>query len=152
MPDVFISYSSRDFELARWIYDKLSELKVPAFLAEISIQGGQDWKPEILANLRQADFVLFLATPQSCASDAVKHEIGAALVLQKAFVPILAGVNVGQLPAWTRDKQAVDIRDGAQIRAVFERIASAVASKRFVGGLIAGVLIAVAVHFFTRKS
>lgn len=140
MPDVFISYSAKDSAIARWLHEQLTALNVESFLAEINLAGGQDWKPEILKNLRESDFVLFLATPNSCTSDAVKHEIGGALILKKAFVPIMYGVRPDQLPAWTRDKQAVDIHDQARTRSVFEQIAHAASSKRFIAGLIVGVL------------
>lgn len=131
MPDVFISYSSQDSELARWIFDQLRARDISTFLAELSLDGGANWKSEIMKNLSESDFVLFLATPHSCRSDAVKHEIGGALVLNKAFVPIMANVQVQDLPAWIQDKQAIDIADGAQTRQVFDAISSAVSSKRF---------------------
>lgn len=151
MPDVFISYSAKDSHIARWLCERLTELKVSVFLAELNLVGGADWKPEILKNLRESDFVIFLATPNSCASDAVKHEIGAALVLQKAFVPIMAGVKPNQLPAWIRDKQAVDIHDGEQSRRVFEKIASAVTSKRFIAGALVAALVIGGLHLLARK-
>lgn len=152
MPDVFISYSSKDSELARWLYSRLAELKVTTFLAELSIQGGADWKPEVLQNLREAEFVLFLATPNSCSSDAVKHEIGGALALQKVFLPIMAGVQPSQLPSWIQDKQAVNIYDGEQSRAVFERIAEAVTSKRFLAGVVAAAVIMVGLYFLGKNA
>lgn len=151
MADVFISYSSKDSELARWLYDQLTALKVVTFLAEVSIEGGKDWKPEVLENLKSSDFVLFLATMNSCASDAVKHEIGGALVLQKTFVPIMAGIHASQLPAWVQDKQAVDIYDSARTREVFEKIAAFVTNKRFVAGLLAGVLLAGSIYLISKS-
>ena len=151
MSDVFISYSAKDTELARWLYDQLTARRVRTFLAEICIEGGKDWKPEILQNLKNADFVLFLATPNSCRSDAVKHEIGGALILSKTFVPIMAGVSAKDLPAWVQDKQAVDIYDGAKTSQVFEKIAYAVTSKRFVAGLIVGILAAAAIFLLGKK-
>ena len=151
MAEVFISYSFKDSELARWLYDQLAALNVTVFLAEVSVEGGSDWKADVLENLRTADFVVFLATPSSCASDAVKHEIGGALVLQKAFVPIMAGVNLSQLPAWIQDRQAVDIYDGARLRASFENIAAVVTNKRFVAGLLAAMLVGAGIYLMTRK-
>lgn len=152
MPDVFISYSSKDQSLARWLYDQLTALNVETFLAEVSIAGGDSWKPEILQNLEGSDYVLFLATPESCKSDAVKHEIGGALVLKKTFVPIMAGIAPSQLPAWVQDKQAVDIRDGAKLREVFEKITAFVTSKRFIAGVVVGVLAVGAIYLATRKN
>jgi hypothetical protein len=123
---------------------------VSTFLAEVNIAGGKGWKPEILQNLRQSTFVLFLATPSSCASDAVKHEIGAALILKKTFIPIMAGIHANQLPEWVQDKQAVDIYDSARTRTVFESIAKTVVSKRFLAGLIVGVLAAGAIYLMAK--
>src|SRR5258708_2742263 len=140
MPDVFISYSSKDSDLARWLRDQLTAMQVNTFLAEVSVPSGHDWKAEILEQLRTADFVLFLATPNSCASDAVKHEIGGALVLQKTFVPIMADIKAHQLPAWIKDKQAVDIKDSAGIRKIFERIADTPSSKQFITGELVSLL------------
>jgi hypothetical protein len=150
MPDVFITYSSHDSPLANWIRDQLVAVNVSTFLAEVSIAGGTNWKPEILKNLRESSFVLFLATANSCRSDAVKHEIGGALVLQKTFIAIMAGIRLNQLPAWVQDKQAVDIRDSARTRDVFESIANTVRSKRFIAGLIVGILAGAAIYCLVK--
>jgi hypothetical protein len=152
MSDVFISYSSKDRELATWIHDRLLANNITPFLAEISLPGGANWKPSILLALRQSQTVLFLATPNSCSSDAVKHEIGAALVLGKQFIPMLAGISPGELPTWVQDKQAVDIYDRIKSEQTFDRICQFIMSKRFVtGALLAALLVAAVVCLVIQK-
>jgi hypothetical protein len=152
MSDVFISYSSKDRELATWIHDRLLANNIRPFLAEISLCGGAHWKPSILLALRESPMVVFLATPNSCGSDAVKHEIGAALVLGKHLIPMLAGISPRELPLWVQDKQAVDIYDQARSDQTFSRICQFIMSKRFAkGALLAALLVAIVMCLSKQK-
>jgi hypothetical protein len=141
MSNVFISYSARDSAIARSIHERCLQLGLTAFLAEVSLEPGDQWKDKILAELKEADWVIFLATPNSCASDAVKHEIGGALVLGKAFVAVRVGVEVAQLPDWIKDKHAVDGTDSEAIQAVVSGVAKKVRKDLLVAGMVIGAIV-----------
>jgi hypothetical protein len=130
MADVFISYSSQDSHIAQRLYTVLTTVGIQTFLAEISLQPGTRWKPQILNNLRQSKWFLFLATPNSCNSDAVKHEIGAALVLNKNLVPILVHVSPQDLPNWVKDHQAVDSTNPEQFQKFLTSLGSHIRSDK----------------------
>jgi len=150
MPEIFISYSTKDSMAARNLYNFLSLAGVNAFLADISLKPGVRWKDDILANLKESKWFLFLATPHSCGSDAVKHEIGAALVLNKNLVPILIGIKPIELPDWVKDKQAIDANNPEQVQQFLTNLAAQIRSERAVGNaLILGLLLA-AVYAFSK--
>jgi TIR domain len=141
MPHVFISYSSKDSELARQLYEFLVCSGAKPFLAEIDLQGGDKWKEGILENLRQSEWVFFLATPNSCKSQAVAHEIGASLILHKKFIPLMWQVSPKELPEWVDDTHAVDLKDPSQIQKVVGSVARTIKSNEFWKGVIVTGLI-----------
>jgi hypothetical protein len=98
MPDVFISYSTKDETLARKLKFALDSLGVKTFLASMSLPAGGKWKEDILKNLRETKWVFFLATKHSCESKAVMHEIGGSLVLEKELIPLMWGISPEELP------------------------------------------------------
>lgn len=88
MNSVFISYSSKDSDIAGKLHSQISNLGLKAFLAEISIGAGAKWTEEIFDNLRSADYFFFIATKDSISSSAVQQELGAALVQEKDIIPV----------------------------------------------------------------
>ncbi len=142
MPDVFISYSTKDEILARKLKVALDSLGVKTFLASISLKAGMNWKEEILQNLRDSKWVFFLATKYSCESKAVMHEIGGSLVLEKELIPLMWGISHEELPDWAKDRQAIDLQDlnNPEVKQLIEHVAEKVKADRFIGTLILGAL------------
>lgn len=151
MPTVFISYSSNDGETARQLHTALTLAGATPFLAELNQAPGVTWKEEILENLRQSQWVFFLATPNSCRSQAVAHEIGASLALKKKFIPILCGVNSSELPDWVDDIQAIDLRDAGRITQLVQQIGETVKSEKFWTGVVVAVLVGLAIWASVKK-
>lgn len=141
MADVFISYSSKDSEIAKKIFWTLKMSGVKPFLAEMSLIPGKNWKEDVLENLRQAKWVFFLATKNSCNSQAVNHEIGATLVLRKNLVPIIWQIKPYELPDWIRDRQAVDLDDTEKINGIIKGIAEKIKANQLLTGLIIAGLV-----------
>jgi hypothetical protein len=79
VPEIFISYSAKDAAKARKLHSVLCIAGINTFLAEISLKPGAKWKNAILLNLRQSKWFLFLATRDSCQSDAVNTKLGLRL-------------------------------------------------------------------------
>lgn len=149
--DVFISYSVKDSQIAQNLYAVLGIAGIEAFLAEISLRPGERWKDQILENLRQSKWVLFLATPNSCCSDAVKHEIGAALVLNKNLVSILIGVKPADVPDWVKDRQVVDSSDSEQMRRFLKELGEKIKSDKALTAALIVALILFFVYIVSEK-
>ena len=139
---VFISYSANDSAIARQLHMFLQMAGVRPFLAEIDLKPGVKWKEEILNALRGAQWVFFLATPNSCPSQAVAHEIGASLVLQKKFIPLMWHVKPENLPSWVDDTQAIDLGDAQRVQQLVQQIGATLKSDAFSRGVIFAGLIA----------
>ncbi len=138
MPDVFISYSSQDEKLARWLYKSCENLNISAFLASISISPGTKWKKAILDNLRAAKWFFFLATPNSIRSENVRDEVRGALALKKEIIPILYKIDFKDLPEWIREYQGVKITDtdASQLNNELKRIARRITLDSVMTGII----------------
>ncbi len=110
MPDCFISYSSLDEKLARFVAAQLQAQNITVFMASMSIMPGQNWSEEILNNLRSSSCVIFLASRNACQSPYVLQETGGALAMEKRLVPIVWDMDPSELPGWINQKQVIDIR------------------------------------------
>lgn len=151
MPQVFISYSSKDGDIARQIHTALSLAGAQPFLAETDLQPGVKWKEDILENLRQSKWVFFLATPNSCTSQPVAHEIGASLALKKKFIPIMWKVSPKDLPEWVDDTQAVDLGDSKRISELIRQIGQTVESDDFLIGVLVAALVLIGLWLLSRE-
>lgn len=89
MPDCFISYSSADERLSRFVEAHLRAQQVNVFIASVSLQPGENWSQVIWNNLKASPWVIFLASRSACGSAYVQQELGAALAGEKKIVPIV---------------------------------------------------------------
>jgi hypothetical protein len=143
MADVFISYSVKDDKHAKKVYSLLTSYGIRTFLAGISLEPGSNWSKEILENLKKSQWVLFFASKSACKSPAVQQELGAALAIGKEVIPVIWDIKPSELPAWVKEKQAIDISKGnvELLKPVVDKIAKKIKSNNFIGGLILGALI-----------
>lgn len=141
MTDVFISYSTADETLARGVHTALTQVGAKPFLASLSLQPGVNWTEEIFENLRRAEWVFFIASKAACASHAVQQELGASLVNKKHIIPILIDIAPEDLPGWTKNHQAIDMRHGPdQLRTTIGAIGEKIKENKFWGGVLLGGL------------
>ena len=152
MAYVFISYSIQDEDLANWLYHSCNNFKIETFLASISLNPGNTWKEEILQNLKESKWFFFLATPNSIRSDAVKHEIGAALALNKNIIPILHNLDFPDLPTWISEFQGIQIinDDVEHLKILLANISDKINADKIVTGLLVGVLIGAGMYFLSK--
>lgn len=143
MPDVFISYSTADSEVAFAIHDSCKEFGIEAFLAEISLEPGANWKEDILENLELSDWFFFLATKNSIHSAACMNEIGAALAHKKDIVPILIDIDGSELPDWISEYQGIYIANTSlvEIEPVLKRIGRKKTRDSILLGLFIGFVV-----------
>ena len=142
MPDIFISYSTADEQLARFLHQHLTKEGVEVFLAGVSLQPGQQWSQEILNSLKASSWVLFLASRAACASPWVQQELGAALVTKKKLVPIIWDMEPTELPGWIKNFQALNLKGATieNLKTQMTIIANNIKSDKVQGLFVVGVL------------
>jgi len=153
MKQVFISHSTKDYELAKELKDHLEGHGTSVFMAPSSIPPGAKWNNEILTRLRESSVVLLVATKDSCESKFVNQEIGGSLAMDKKLVPILCGITPEELPGWAKEFQAVEMKeDRASVRAALKSIADKLKIDRLIGFLLFISLIWVIVRLCKKKN
>lgn len=143
MPDCFISYTSMDESLATHVAEDLRWRGLTVFMARLSLQPGDTWNIEIQNALRDSTWVVFLASRAACSSAFVQQEVGGAVFGGKKLIPVIWDMPPSDLPGWTKNYQALDLR-GLPVHAVsqqIERIAETIHASKRQGALIAGCII-----------
>jgi nucleotide-binding universal stress UspA family protein len=118
---VFISYSSKDRDLAAEMKGLIEAPGVSVFLAEMSIPPGELWSDRIRAALRESDAALLLLTPDSVERPWVMAEVGALWALDKPFVPAVMYAP-DELPEFITRRQCIDIRTTASRKPCAEAV------------------------------
>jgi hypothetical protein len=89
--DAFLSYNSKDRELAGSIKERLEFFGVSVFLAHSDIEGGDRWERAIIDKIRSCDVVLALLTPNFRKSKWTDHETGMGIGASKHILPLSIG-------------------------------------------------------------
>jgi WD40 repeat protein len=89
MDDVFISYSRKDNDFVRQLYDRLSIDERGAWVDWDNIPLTADWLDEIKAGIEGADSFIYVISPDSVHSEVCAIELGHALEYKKRLVPIM---------------------------------------------------------------
>lgn len=103
-PDVFISHSSRDSEIANRLKTLLvskTSGTINFFLSSDgnSIKSGRNWFNESISALSKASLIYILVSPNSLQSQWIFFEAGFAYKSDIQCIPLgILGVNVGELP------------------------------------------------------
>jgi len=85
---IFISYSKKDSDFAHQLADDLETAGFKVWIDK-SIGGGDLWRETIEKNLKAAGEVIIVVSPNSMASEWVKHEGSLAYGWGKQLFPIL---------------------------------------------------------------
>ena len=142
MPSSFISYSSKDEEIAEILHRFLEHAGIDTFMAAVSIEPGKKWTEAIFENLSKATWVFFLATRNSCESQFVQQELGAALATDKTIIPLLVDISPEELPGWVDRCQAIDIRESPELfRMTIEKISEKSKEDKFWFGVIFAAVV-----------
>lgn len=89
MPQVFISYSTKNSLFADLTKLKLDAQGICVWLDAGDLRGGEEWRGSIDRGIAQSDVMVVILTPASCASSYVTYEWGFALGMKKKVIPIL---------------------------------------------------------------
>lgn len=86
---VFMSYSSKDWQLAEWIKKELEAAGAEIWIDERDMEFGRPVLDQLLKALGECQEVVVLISPYSARSKWVPMEIGVALGQGKQITPIL---------------------------------------------------------------
>ena len=153
MPDIFISFTKSDSGIAHFLHKHLASENLDVFLAPISLEPGDTWRDEILENLQDSNWLIFLASKNACKSAYVQQELGAALGLEMKIVPILWDMPPEDLPGWIDQNQALDFRglNDVHLNNQIKRLAKKVKADIRNGYLIVGFVFAALAYFGKNK-
>lgn len=142
MTSAFISYSRKDEGIAKQLHRAMTCMGIPTFMAGISIEPGEQWTKKIFNSLKDANWVFFIASKNSCNSPAVQQELGASLIQQKIIIPILIDITPDELPGWVNRHQAIDPKQAPEIlHKTLEVVAEKIKTDKFWAGVIVGALV-----------
>ncbi len=143
MPSVFISYSAKDKEFAAALAALLRTYGDSVFLADDSIEAGEDDWAIMLSSLATAEIIVLAATPNACASAGVRREMMEAKRLNKKVIPLMKGITPEQLKERMGDvlvvKQGVPIDDPVKWQAFLNQFGKKVGKGNVVFGVVIGV-------------
>ena len=87
-PDVFISYSSKNADVANQVMTYLEQHGIQCWIAPRNIAPGKEWVPAIQEALREAKVFVLIYTDESNASRQVMNEVALAFNAEKIMVPL----------------------------------------------------------------
>jgi hypothetical protein len=149
MPDVFISYSTKDQQVADFVCRHLKAENIDVFMAAQSLQPGQEWTEAIKTALRNSKTIVVLASKAAMQSPFVMFETGGALFIEgKEIWPIIWDLDPRELPEWLRRYQALDLRTLPNVEAFaghLKQLASQINRDKLIGlGIVAAIIWAIA--------
>jgi hypothetical protein len=105
-PEIFMSYSHHDKELAGQIRINLEKDGFMVFLAHDVIKVNDDWRTEILKHLNSCGVLLALVTNKFNDSDWTHQEAGFALGSEVQIISLMLG---GKLKGFLEARQALNV-------------------------------------------
>ncbi len=109
--DIFLSYSHRDTDIMRRLYDDLRKVGYSVWIDEGLEAGTPQWQETIDETIQQAQCMVVLLSPDAKTSRWVGAEITRAQRLNKRIYPVLAkGNDLTAVPLSLVTAQRVDVR------------------------------------------
>src|SRR3954470_2573464 len=88
MPDIFISYSSKDREQAQLLTELLASAGLSVWIDQAGIDVATSWSKEIVDAIDKCKALVVLLSPSSIASINVVKEISLAAERHKKILPL----------------------------------------------------------------
>jgi DNA-binding response OmpR family regulator len=113
--DAFLSYSSRNTELALGVKRVLERMGISTWYAPAEVPVGEYWSDTLDAAISKCPVFLVLLTPDALGSQQVMSEVRRALARREAerdgflLVPVTYAIAPADLPERLRTLQAVDL-------------------------------------------
>jgi len=90
---IFLSYSSKDYELAKEIKEVLENCGLNVFLAHTSIEPTKSWEEEICKNLKECDVFIPILTNNFKESNWTSQESGIAFNERKTILSLKIDID-----------------------------------------------------------
>jgi tetratricopeptide (TPR) repeat protein len=124
--EVFISYSRKDKEFVRRLYEALKRRDREAWVDWEDIRPTEEFMQAIYGAIEGADTFIFVLTPDSVASVVCGREIEHAAAQNKRMVPIVAReVNADAVPEALRKLNWIFCRDSDDFEKATDKLISA---------------------------
>ncbi len=88
-PSVFISYSRRDSDFVKQLYQKLTGRGVSAWFDKENIEVADHWRTSIVEGIRDCKAFVLVLSPDSTASENVRKEVDLAERYKRRIVPLM---------------------------------------------------------------
>lgn len=126
MNDVFISYSRRNKDFTRKLYDALIEAKRTVWADWDSIPAASDWFAEIKQGIEQTNTVLFVLSSEWIKSNECRKELEYAIGMGKRLLPILYEmVDPNDVPPELAKINWIYMRDSDDFETAFQTLLKA---------------------------
>jgi hypothetical protein len=102
-PRVFISYARTDGEsYTRNLYTRLEKAGIPCWMDRFGMEGGKDWRQQILEALGTVEFLVLVMTPAAIQSSNVQWEWRSARQQGVCVYPVKAApkLDYSSIPRW----------------------------------------------------
>lgn len=128
----FISHSSSDKDIVNAFVKEILMLgcgfkydDIFCTLDTTSIRTGDDFREEIVKNMRECDYVLLFISENYNQSDVCKNEMGAAWALGKRVLPfVLPGISFSQMGFLNIVKQGALVTDKSKLDELYSEVCS----------------------------
>ncbi len=110
--DVFISYSRKDGDIARYLNQELQKAGKTTWFDQESISKGVDFEKEMFKGINGADNFVFVISPDSISSEYCEKEVDYASSQNKRIITLLAReTNPESMPKALRVINWIDLRE-----------------------------------------
>ena len=112
MTTVYVSYSHRDAPTVQPIVNDLQQAGINVLIDYLVIRPGSNWEPQLEEAIRQADALLFVASPEAKSSQFSNSELVLARHINIPIFPVwVAGDDLSQcVPLHLLSHQVIDMR------------------------------------------
>lgn len=110
MATIFLSYSQQDVDIARKIYDTLTQKGMNVWFAEQKLRTGESLQKQIQEALENSQVLLLLLSPASMQSSSVAQEYQYFIRQNKLLIPTLIAGSPQDIPYRLKTYQFIDIR------------------------------------------
>jgi predicted nucleotide-binding protein len=105
-PKVFISHSREDAGWVRQFAEALRQQNIDVWLDDGQVHAGDSMRDALEAGLRSSDAIVSVLSGENVRRPNVLFELGAALGLGKALIPIISpDVDASTIPAGFRTRR-----------------------------------------------
>ncbi len=105
---IFISYSTKDIKIVNHVENILKSPDIELFVAEYSVEPGQDLDQTIIKNIQNCDMFLLLWSGNTMQSKYVEKELWMARGIKKKIVPLVLKRNL-RLPDYIKNLKYISV-------------------------------------------